>query len=129
MLAGHTVFDLTRQAQFESAFRRFAEALCAEARPEQIHIPLQRRRTTEYSIPELLDIGDSTEYADLGELARRLAEDPRSKPELAEAARSVAGAVESMVLVRVRGSAKTAASGLSVWYPVNGWGNAGIESD
>ena len=122
VLAGHSVIALDRYGAFEEAFRSFAKVLREESGPDKFNIPRQRRKTTEYSVPELVDLGAPTEYVDLGEFAKRLADDPRAGSRLSGAARVVANSVDAMVLARVQGSARTSAGGLSIWYPVNGWG-------
>jgi hypothetical protein len=124
ILAAHAAYDLRQYPAFERAFRDFAGALQKAAAPDNLEIPLQRRKSTEYSVGEIQSLGQPTEYVDLGEFAQRLSQDQKLDPRLRELSAGLVKAIDAMVLTKVCGAAKAKAHGLSIWYPVNGRGQA-----
>jgi hypothetical protein len=122
VLAAHGVFDLKKYAEFERAFASFATALTRAATADNLRIPIQRRRSNEYSISEVINLGDPTEFIDLGDFVERVAQDPKADAGLRESARRLTTSIDSLVVAKVQGSSRKSGHGLSVWYPVNGWG-------
>jgi hypothetical protein len=118
-LAVHSVYDMGAFATVQKAWSGFAAALSAAYTPSNLVIPRQRRLSMEYSIEDIKSLGEATDYIDVGAFARRMEGDPKSPEYLKKAAFELIGAIDKMVIAKVLGSEKQAASGLSVWYPVD----------
>ncbi len=123
-LAAHCVYDMTAYPAVQKAFSGFVAALSASYAPSNLAIPRQRRLSIEYSLGDLASLGEATDYIDLGMFAGRFAADPRSPEPLRKSAKTLVGAIETMVLAKALGSEKEGALGLSVWYPVDEEGEA-----
>ncbi|MDD2707831.1 MAG: clostripain-related cysteine peptidase [Verrucomicrobiae bacterium] len=122
ILAAHSVFDLRKYPTFERVFAEFASTLARLATPKNLDIPILRRKSHEYSIPCVMDLGNPTEYVDLGEFAGKLAQSPKIDASLRDVSRRLLVSVDDLVAAKVIGSCRKDCRGLSVWYPVNGWG-------
>jgi hypothetical protein len=117
VLAAHCAYDLTQYSKVRAAFKDFTSSLSKEISPGNLSIPKHRRTTVEYSL-SLTDESSATDFIDLGQFARAFAEDSHSSPELKSKSKALADAIDSMVISKVLGDEKYAASGLSIWYPV-----------
>ena len=119
-LASHALYDLTQYAAFEVKFNAFASSLRQAATPQNLVLPRLRLDTTQYSLSGVKDIGQPTDYIDLGELADRLIADTATDPGLKAAASSLVASIDTMIVAKVRGTKKQLAHGLSAYYPVEG---------
>ena len=117
-LAAHCAYDMQRYRQVKQAFSEFTRTLAAELSPNQLFIPKQRRKTVEYSLSLSGDSDDSAQYIDLGQFARRFADDPATPAELKTRGKELADAIAAMVVAKAMGEEKFGALGLSVWYPI-----------
>lgn len=119
-LAAHVAYDLTQFAQVLQRFQTFGSALRQSAGPDNVWLPRLRLQATEYSVSDVKDIGQPTDYVDLGDLARLMETAPLSTAALKTSARELAEALDRLVVAKIMGTSKSKASGLSVYYPVAG---------
>lgn len=119
-LASHALYDLTHYAAFEEKFNAFGSLLSQSTVTRATTLPRHRQTTTQYSVNSVEQIGQPTDYIDLGELADRLFADPSTEAPLKAAAGSLSAAIDSLVAAKVRGARKQLTHALSVYYPVAG---------
>lgn len=124
-LAAHSIYDLRKFTAFETEFRAFATALLGVTDAAAAEIPKHRVDTTQYSVPEVKDLGKPTDFVDLGEYADRLISSTTIPAAVKASAQRLVAAIDAMVVSKVMGKAKLKAHGLSVYYPVRGAGSEG----
>lgn len=118
--AMHVVYDLTKYNTFEQQWLSFSQQLVLSG--EQSSFANVRRGVTQYSIGDIREAGDPTDYIDLGEFAASVGSNS-SNSDLQTSAQNLVSAIKDMTVSVVAGSRKQNASGLSVWYPLNGTKN------
>ena len=119
-LAAHSLYDLTKFASFERNYRAFAASANQNAAAIQQSLAVIRRDTTSYSVGGVKEMGNPTDYIDLGELAERLQQNASVPVDVKIAAAAMNTSLDAMVTAKVLGTEKLKARGLSIYYPVVG---------
>ncbi len=119
-LASHGLYDLTKYAAFEEQFNAFGSLLSQAVTTRKTVLPRLRLETTQYSLEGVEQIGQPTDYIDLGELDDRLVVDPSTDATLKAAATRLIASIDALVVAKVLGAKKQLTHGLSVYYPVKG---------
>ena len=119
-LAAHAAYDMAKFGDFQRAFTAFSVELRKASQAGDLLVPMQRLRTTEYSIEALDGLAQPTDFVDVGHLAQMLTEQPAAPTALKAAASEVVRTVQALVLAKAMGSARSQGLGLSVWYPRDG---------
>lgn len=119
-LAAHSLYDLTKFASFERNYRAFAASANQKATAIQQSLAVIRRDTTSYSVGGVKEMGNPTDYIDLGELAERLQQNASVPEDIKVAAAAMNTSLDAMVTAKVLGTEKVKAHGLSIYYPVDG---------
>lgn len=119
-LAAHAAYDLVRFSDVQSKLFTFATSLKTANATHHVALARHRSDTTGYYITGRDQLGQSTQFIDIGEMARRISRDAGVGTELTAAASDFASSVEALVLGKSLGSTKQDALGLSIYYPVAG---------
>jgi hypothetical protein len=119
-LAAHSLYDLTKFDSFERNYLAFAASVNQNATAIQKSLAVIRRETTSYSIGGVKEMGNPTDYIDLGELAERLQQDASVPDDIKVAALAMNTSLGAMVTAKVLGTEKLKAHGLSIFYPERG---------
>ena len=119
-LGAHSIYDLRKFAAFDAEFRGFATALLGVTNSSMAELSRHRLDTTQYSIQKIADMGEPTDFADLGEFADRLVASTEIPDILKVSARRLVASIDEMVVSKVLGNNKLKTHGLSVYFPVNG---------
>jgi hypothetical protein len=115
--AMHVVYDLSHYSSFEQQLLSFSQNLVIAG--EQESYADVRRNVTQYSINDIKSAGEPTNFIDIGEFASSVKSNT-TNTDLQSSADSLINSIDDLTVTVVAGSRKQDASGLSIWYPLNG---------
>ena len=114
----HAAYDMAKYNSFAQNFRSFTEQLKIYGETGGQEIPKLRAEATHYSVSKRTQAKSPTNFIDLGEFAKNVANAPVND-ELKKTSLNLVQAIDNMILAKSTGSQRTHVSALSIAYPHN----------
>ena len=120
MFGFHAAYDLRSYAKFQQSFFEFSKALTPYVQANKARFVGIRSSLTPYSVGSANELATALTYADLGELAQKIAADGLANAALKTAANTLVSTINNIIIGIARGTKKQNAMGLSVYFPTTG---------